>query len=61
MEEIMNLQSKRILTLIILILPVLIAGLLTKNLTLDIVPILAIAAFSFWAAVQTKHNGREKL
>jgi len=57
----MSLQSKHILTLIIVLLPVFIASLLTKNLTLDILPILAIAAFSFWVAIQAKHNAREKL
>jgi len=57
----MNLQTKQILTLIILLLPVLIAGFLTKNLTLDILPVMAVAAFSFWVAIQARHKGKEKL
>jgi hypothetical protein len=57
----MNLKIKRILIASILLLPVLIAGLITKNVTLDILPILVVAGFAFWVAVSAKHTEKGKL
>ena len=57
----MNLKTKRILIAFLLLLPVFIAGLLTKNVTLDILPILVVAGFAFWVAVHGKHAGKGKL
>jgi hypothetical protein len=34
---------------------------MTKNLALDIRPILVVALFSFWVAIRAKRDAKEKL
>lgn len=57
----MHQQSKRILTLLAIMLPFIIAGILQKNITLDILPIMVVAVFSFWVAIRAKRTSKEKL
>jgi hypothetical protein len=58
----MRTQTQRMLTLLFLVSPILIAGILTKNLTLDILPIIVVAVFACWVAIRSKHpEKKEKL
>lgn len=57
----MSPNSKRILTVLILLLPVFVAGILTKNVTLDILPILIVAGFACWVAIHSKRSEKGEL
>lgn len=56
----MNQSSKRILTSLLILLPCIIAVILTKSILFDILPIIVIAIFSFLVAVNAKRTSRVK-
>lgn len=57
----MNTKTKRILTVLILLLSVFVAGILTKNVTLDILEILSVAGFACWVAIHSKQSEKGEL